>query len=72
MKTPSLKTLALAALLGTLALGPARADLLSRSAAPPPIETWTPASSVPSLASLKKYYDIPNFRIGGPHDLDAP
>lgn len=71
MKTPSLKTLALAALLGTLALGPARADLLSRSAAPPPIETWTPASSVPTLASLKKYYDIPNFRIGGTYDLDA-
>ena len=41
------------------------------SAAPPPNEAFTPASSTPTLASLKKYYDIPNFRIGGTYDLDA-
>jgi homoserine acetyltransferase len=54
------------------ALGaPAAAQMLSQSAAPPPNETWTPASSTPTLDSLKKYYDIPDFRIGGTYDLDA-
>lgn len=31
----------------------------------------TPLSSVEALASLKKFYEIPDFRIGGTYDLDA-
>lgn len=31
----------------------------------------TPSISVESLAPLKKFYAIPNFRIGGTYDLDA-
>ncbi len=68
--TTSIRAFAAAALL-SLAGAPVLADMLSASAAPPPVETWTPASSVPTLASLKKYYDIPNFRIGGTYDLEA-
>lgn len=54
-----------------MAGAPATADLLSTSAAPPPNEAFTPASSTPTLSSLKKFYDIPNFRIGGTYDLTA-
>lgn len=67
---PILKTF-LATALATAAVAPAFADLLSVSAAPPPNEAFTPASSVPTLAPLKKYYDIPDFRIGGTYDLTA-
>ena len=70
MNTASLKSLALASVFA-LAFGPAQADLLSRSAAAPPDDTWTPVSSVPTLAALKKYYEIPDFRIGGSYDLRA-
>jgi len=49
----------------------ASADVLSRSAAAGPDTTWTPASGVDALDSLKKYYEIPDFRIGGTYDLDA-
>ena len=31
----------------------------------------TPPSSVMALNSLKQYYEIPNFRIGGKYNLDA-
>lgn len=44
---------------------------LSASAAEGPETTWTPASSVTALDGLKKYYEIPGFRIGGTYDLDA-
>lgn len=49
----------------------AGADTLSRSVADGPDTTWTPASGIASLDSLKKYYEIPDFRIGGTYDLDA-
>ncbi len=66
-----LRTLASAAMLAVAGWSPALADMLSSSAAPPPNAAFTPASSTPTLASLKKFYDIPNFRIGGTYDLTA-
>ena len=65
------RTLSAATMLAVVGWGPALADMLSSSAAPPPNEAFTPASSTPTLASLKKFYDIPNFRIGGTYDLTA-
>lgn len=47
------------------------ADLLSRSVGTGPSTAFTPSSAVPSLASLKKFYEIPEFRIGGTYNLDA-
>ncbi len=32
----------------------------------------TADAAVESLASLKQYYEVPNFRIGGAYDLDRP
>jgi homoserine acetyltransferase len=38
---------------------------------PPQISKITPMSQIPDHAKLKKYYEIPNFRIGGTYNLDA-
>ncbi|WP_419658478.1 hypothetical protein [Desulfosarcina variabilis] len=32
----------------------------------------TRSAEIASLAHLKKYYKIPNFKIGGEYDLDDP
>jgi homoserine acetyltransferase len=34
-------------------------------------KAFTPPSSIMAQDGLKKYYEIPNFRIGGKYDLDA-
>ena len=49
----------------------AQAQMLSESAGSGPVDTFTPQAAVDTLASLKKYYEIPEFRIGGAYDLDA-
>ncbi len=38
---------------------------------PPQKSNITPMSQIPEHAKLKKYYEIPNFRIGGTYNLDA-
>lgn len=60
---------ALAALLAFSS--PLVAEELSRSAAQGPDQKWTPASAVARHDALKKYFEIPNFRIGGSYDLTA-
>ncbi len=35
-------------------------------------EPLTANAVIPSLANLKKFHEIPNFRIGGAYDLDKP
>jgi homoserine O-acetyltransferase len=45
------------------------------AAVTPPAGAGPPFSgraAVPSLAHLKRYYEIPDFRIGGRYDLDRP
>lgn len=70
-KTTSFRQLAAGAVLALgIPLG-ADAQVLSQSAMPAPVPVLTPNSAVPQLDGLKKYYPIPDFRIGGTYDLDA-
>ncbi|MCV6598401.1 MAG: alpha/beta fold hydrolase [Mangrovicoccus sp.] len=68
----SMKTLTASVSFAALLLAtPAMADLLSQSAMPAPEPVLTPNSAVPQLDSLKKYYPISDFRVGGSYDLSA-
>ncbi len=66
----SMKTLLAAVSVAALA-GSAWGQELSSSAGTPPIDTFTPNVGVEAHAALKKYYSIPDFRIGGEYDLTA-
>jgi homoserine acetyltransferase len=54
-----------------LALAAALSCPLASRAAEGPKMPLTPSSSVMAQDHLKKYYEIPNFRIGGKYNLDA-
>lgn len=72
MSTKFILRLAAMASAAALALPSAGlADLLSRSVGNGPSTAFTPSSAVDTLSSLKKFYEIPDFRIGGTYDLDA-
>ncbi|KAA6186670.1 hypothetical protein F2Q65_04685 [Thiohalocapsa marina] len=67
--------LALAAILGATLAAPGTILAAVEGTTPrttePPADALTPSSGVMALDHLKRYYAIPNFRLGGRYDLDA-
>ena len=57
--------------IAALAFASAFAFPTATCAADPAKPLITPPSSIMAQDALKKYYEIPNFRIGGTYDLDA-
>ncbi|WP_116135129.1 hypothetical protein [Tropicimonas sp. IMCC34043] len=70
-KTTILRLGATATVLALALPGAALSDTLSRSVGTGPSTAFTPSSAVEPLSSLKKFYEIADFRIGGTYDLDA-
>jgi homoserine O-acetyltransferase len=69
MKTRFLPSILSVILAATLAAGVA---FTARADEPPQKSQVTPMVQIPDHAKVKKYYQIPNFRIGGTYNLDAP